>query len=62
MRRGTGKRWCADGDRTELPLTWVPHEATDAELACFAAAIDGIDKGLAAGMELLADLLAELQG
>ena len=52
----------ADGGRTKLRLTWVPHEATDAEVACFAAAIDGMDKGWAAGMELLAELLAELQG
>ena len=50
-----------DGDRTKVRLTWVPHEATDSELAFFAAAIDGMDKGWGAGMELLAELLAELQ-
>ena len=50
-----------DGERTKLRLTWVPHEASEAEIACFAAAIDGMDKGWAAGMELLAELLAELQ-
>jgi len=51
----------ADGARTRMRLTWVPHEASQAEIACFAAAIDGMDKGWAAGMALLADLLAELQ-
>ena len=51
-----------DGARTRLRLTWVPHQATEAELACFAAAIGGADKGWAAGMELLAKLLDELQG
>ena len=50
----------ADG-KTKLRLTWVPHEANEAELACFAAAIAGLDKGWGAGMELLAKLLAELQ-
>jgi uncharacterized protein YndB with AHSA1/START domain len=51
-----------DGARTKLRLTWVPHEASEAEVACFAAAIDRMGKGWDAGMELLARLLAELQG
>ena len=51
----------ADGERTKLRLTWVPHEASEAEIACFASALDGLDKGWGAGMELLAELLAELQ-
>ena len=50
------------GGRTKMRLTWVPHEASAAETACFEAAIEGMDKGWGAGMELLADLLAELQG
>jgi uncharacterized protein YndB with AHSA1/START domain len=50
-----------DGARTKLRLTWVPHEASDAEIACFAAAMDGMGKGWDAGMKLLAELLAELQ-
>ena len=48
-------------DRTTLRLTWAPHEATDAEIACFAAAIEGLGKGWGAGMELLADIVEELQ-
>ncbi len=51
----------ADG-KTNLRLTWVPHEASDAEIACFGQAIAGMDKGWAAGMEILAEILAELQG
>ncbi len=47
--------------RTKMRLTWVPHDASEAELACFAAAIGGMDKGWGAGMELLTALLAELQ-
>jgi uncharacterized protein YndB with AHSA1/START domain len=50
-----------DGAQTKLRLTWVPHEASEAEIACFAVAIGGAEKGWAAGMELLAKLLAELQ-
>ena len=50
-----------EGGRTKLRLTWVPHEASDAEIACFAEAIGSLDKGWGAGMELLADLLTELQ-
>lgn len=52
----------AEGDRTKMRLTWVPHDASDAEIACFAGAIEGMGKGWGAGMELLAELLAELQG
>jgi len=50
-----------DGDRTRLRLTWVPHEASAAEIACFAAAINGLDKGWGTGMKLLEQLLEELQ-
>ena len=50
-----------DGGQTKMRLTWVPHEASEAEIAGFAAAMDGMDKGWGAGMELLAELLAELQ-
>jgi uncharacterized protein YndB with AHSA1/START domain len=51
----------ADGGRTKLRLTWTPHQASAAEIACFAAAINGMGKGWGAGMELLEKLLAELQ-
>jgi len=50
-----------DEDQTKMRLTWVPHEASEAEIGCFAAALDGMGKGWGAGMELLAELLAELQ-
>ena len=49
------------GKQTKMRLTWVPHEASEAEIACFSAALAGADKGWAAGMKLLAELLAELQ-
>lgn len=50
-----------EGGKTRLRLTWVPHRASEAEIACFDAAIDGMGKGWAAGMDLLAELLAELR-
>ena len=39
-----------DGGRTKTRLTWVPHEASEVEIAGFAAAMDGMDKGWGAGM------------
>ncbi|WP_269583398.1 SRPBCC family protein [Roseibium sp. Sym1] len=50
-----------EGDQTDVRLVWTPHEATDAEIACFAGAISGLDKGWGKGMEMLAELLEELQ-
>ena len=47
--------------KTQQRLTWTPHEASDAEIACFAAAVAGLDKGWAAGMALLEKVLAELR-
>lgn len=46
---------------TSMRLTWEPHEASAAEIACFAAALAGLDQGWAAGMELMAAMLVELQ-
>lgn len=50
-----------EGNRTKMQLVWEPYDATEAEIACFAAAMDGFSKGWGAGMDLLSDLLAELQ-
>ena len=50
-----------DRGKTRLRFTWVPHEASAAEIACFRAAIDGMGKGWNAGMDLLEKLLAEMQ-
>ena len=51
-----------EGPLTRMKLTWVPHEATAAEISCFADAIGMMGKGWGAGMKLLDDVLAELQG
>ena len=52
----------AEGDGTKLTLTWEPHDATDAERAAFQGALGDLDKGWGAGMDIIAEILAELQG
>jgi hypothetical protein len=47
--------------KTRMRLTWTPHDATQAEIACFAAATGNMGKGWEAGMKLLTEILAELQ-
>lgn len=49
------------GGKTKMRLLWSPHEASDAEIACFAGALEGLGRGWGAGMELLEKLLVELQ-
>jgi uncharacterized protein YndB with AHSA1/START domain len=49
------------GDQTNVRLTQVPIEATDAEIACFAATMAGMDKGWGSGYKLIDELLIELQ-
>lgn len=46
---------------TRMRLTWTPHEASEAEIACFAAAMGNMGKGWDAGMRLLEELLAEMK-
>ena len=50
-----------DGGGTRMRLTWMPHQASEAEVAAFGSALGGLDQGWGAGMKLLGELLAELQ-
>ncbi len=50
-----------DAGKTKMRLAWSPHEASEAEIAAFGAAMEGLGKGWGAGMVLLEELLAELQ-
>lgn len=50
-----------DGEGTAVRLSWVPYDPTDAEIACFAGAMEGFGSGWGAGFAILDDLLAELQ-
>lgn len=46
---------------TLVRLTWVPVEATEAQIACFAGALGGMDKGWAAGFAVLDQILTGLK-
>ena len=49
------------GDKTNVRLSQVPIEATDAEIACFGAMMAGMDKGWGSGYTIMDEMLAELQ-
>lgn len=49
------------GEKTDVRLTQIPLEATDAEIACFAGAMAGMDKGWGGGYAIMDELFAELQ-
>lgn len=49
------------GDKTNVRLTQVPFDATDAEIACFAQAMAGMDKGWGSGYAIMDEVLVELQ-
>ncbi|MBZ0216883.1 MAG: SRPBCC domain-containing protein [Fimbriimonadaceae bacterium] len=49
------------GAQTNVRLSQVPMEATDAEIACFAKMMANMDKGWGSGYAIMDDLLAELQ-
>jgi len=49
------------GDKTNVRLSQVPIDATDAEIACFAEKMGGMDKGWGSGYTLIDELLAKLQ-
>ena len=49
------------GEKTNVRLTQIPLEATDAEIACFAEAMSNMDKGWGAGYAIMDELFVELQ-
>ncbi len=49
------------GEKTTVRLTWVPHEASEAEIACFAGAMEGFGSGWGAGYTIVDEILKELQ-
>ena len=48
-------------ERTAMRLTWAPHKASDTEIAAFAEALHMMDRGWATGMDMMAEILAEIQ-
>jgi len=51
-----------NGDQTNVRLSWIPHEASDAEIACFEGAMDNFGGGWGAGFNIIAEILQELGG
>ena len=49
------------GDKTNVRLSQVPIDPTDAEIACFAATMAGMDNGWGKGYALMDELFVELQ-
>lgn len=45
---------------TLLTLEWTPYEGTDAENAAFEAAMGNLDQGWGKGMDIIAEIVAEL--
>jgi hypothetical protein len=48
------------GEKTNVRLTQVPIDATEAENACFAATMDGMTKGWGSGYAIIDEMLVEL--
>ncbi|MCP4315279.1 MAG: SRPBCC domain-containing protein [Hyphomicrobiales bacterium] len=46
---------------TKVRLVWAPFEATDAEIACFAGAMDRFGKGWQSGYAIIDEMLKEMQ-
>jgi uncharacterized protein YndB with AHSA1/START domain len=49
------------GEQTNVRLSQVPIDATDAENSCFAGAMAGMDKGWGSGYKLIDEILVKLQ-
>ncbi len=48
------------GEKTNVRLSQVPHDATDAEIACFAKMKDNMAGGWGMGYKIIDEVLAEL--
>ena len=48
------------GDKTNVRLSQIPMDATDAEIACFAQAMANMDKGWGSGYAIMDELFVEL--
>ncbi len=50
-----------EGTKTKVRLTWVPFEASEDEIACFAGAVGNMGKGWEGGYAVIDQILSELQ-
>ncbi|MFT4716266.1 MAG: hypothetical protein ACI861_002540 [Paracoccaceae bacterium] len=51
----------ADGDKTNVRLSQVPIDATDAEIACFTNMMAGMGKGWGSGFAIIEKILTEME-
>lgn len=51
-----------DGEKTNVRLSQIPMDASDAEIACFAKMMEGMSKGWGSGYAIIDEILQELQG
>ena len=49
------------GDKTNVRLSQIPLDATDAEIACFAKMMEGMSGGWGKVYAIIDEILAELQ-
>ena len=49
------------GAKTKVRLVWTPLDASQAELDCFAGAMNNMGKGWESGYEIMDQIFAELQ-
>ena len=49
------------GDKTKVRLVWTPVNASEAEIACFAGAMNKMGGGWESGYAIIDEILAELQ-
>lgn len=49
------------GDKTNVRLSQIPIDATDAEIACFANMMAGMSKGWGSGYAIMDEIFVELQ-
>jgi len=51
----------AAGDKTNVRLSWIPFEASDAEITCFSDSVGQMGEGWESGYAVIDEILAELQ-
>jgi len=49
-----------NGDKTEVRLSQIPLDATEAEIACFTNMMAGMSKGWGGGFAIIEEMLAQM--
>ena len=51
----------ADGDKTNVRLSQIPMDATEAEIACFTNMMAGMSKGWGSGFAIIEEMLEDMR-